>query len=136
MQIQNDIIHIKLVKGVIGMDEKILQAIEGLKNGVDQKFEALSSQFGNLSNKVDNLSDQFGNLTSQFGNLSSQVQENTQILKALEHLAQVNKAEHDKMSFDIAEISGEIKTIRKDLSTVELVTASNWGDIVKLKSVK
>lgn len=90
------------------MEEKILQAIEGLKNDFKQKFNSLSSQ----------------------------VQENTQILKALEHLAQVNKAEYDKMSFDIAEISGEIKTIRKDLSTVELVTASNWGDIAKLKSVK
>jgi hypothetical protein len=97
------------------MEEKILQAIEGLKNSFNQKFD---------------------NLSSQFDNLSSKVQENTQILKALEHLAQVNKAEHDKMSFDIAEISGEIKTIRKDLSTVELITANNWGDIAKLKSVK
>jgi outer membrane murein-binding lipoprotein Lpp len=123
MQIQNDIIHIaKIEKGVIGMEEKILQAIEGLKNSFNQKFDNLSSQVDNLSSQVDIL--------------SSQVQENTQILKALEHLAQVNKAEHDKMSFDIAEISGEIKTIRKDLSTVELITANNWGDIAKLKSVK
>ena len=131
MQIHNDIIiHIaKIERAVIEMEEKILQAIEGLKNGFNHKFDALSSQFGNLSNKVDDLS-------GQVDNLSSQVQENTQILKALEHLAQVNKAEHDKMSFDIAEISGEIKTIRKDLSTVELITANNWGDIAKLKSVK
>ncbi|MCO1603199.1 hypothetical protein [Desulfosporosinus nitroreducens] len=64
------------------------------------------------------------------------IQENTLILKALEHLAQINKAEHDKMSFNIAEISGEIKAIRKDLLNVELITASNWGDIVRLKSVK
>jgi len=104
------------------MEEKILQAIEGLKNGFNQKF--------------DNLSGQVNNLSGQFDNLSSQVQENTQILKALEHLAQVNKAEHDKMFFNIAEISGEIQTIRKDLSTVELITANNWGDIAKLKSVK
>ena len=61
---------------------------------------------------------------------------NTQILKALEHLAQVNKAEHDMMTLDLAEISGEVKSIQKGLATVELVTANNWSDIVKLKSVK
>ena len=73
------------------MEDKILQAMEGLREDFNQKFVTLSSQ----------------------------VQENTQILKALEHLAQVNKAEHDKMTLDLAEISGEVKSIQKDLSTVE-----------------
>lgn len=90
------------------MEDKILQAIEGLKKDFEQKIDVLSSQ----------------------------VHENTQILKALEHSAQVNKAEHDKMTFDLVEISGEVKAMRKDLATVELVTANNWSDIVKLKSVK
>ena len=97
------------------MEDKILQAIEGLKNDINHMFDVLSE-------KVDNQ--------------GAQIKESTQILKALEHLAQVNKAEHDKMSFNIAEISGEIKAIRKDLSNVEIITASNWGDIAKLKAVK
>jgi len=102
----------------MGMEDKILKAIE-----------RLSLKFDTLSEKVDNQ----GN---QLNNQGNQLKENTQILKALEHLAQVNKAEHDKMSFDIAEISGEIKAMRKDVSNVELITASNWSDIVKLKAVK
>jgi hypothetical protein len=68
--------------------------------------------------------------------LKTQVTENTQILKSLEHLAEVNRAEHDKMSNDIAHIQGDIEAIKKDFSQVELVTANNWADIVKLKSVK
>ena len=40
------------------------------------------------------------------------------------------------MFFNMAEMSGEIKNMRKDLSTVEIMTANNWGDIAKLKSVK
>ena len=104
------------------MEDKILQAIESLKNDFDHKFDSLTNQIYTLSEKVDNQ--------------GNQIKENTQILKALEHLAQVNKAEHDKMSFDIAEINGEIKAIRKDLLNVEIITASNWGDIAKLKSVK
>ena len=97
------------------MEDKILRAIEALNQKIDKSTEGLKQKFETLS---------------------SQVHENTQILKALEHLAQVNKAEHDKMTVDIAEISGEVKSIRKSLSTVELVTADNWSDIVKLKALK
>ncbi len=53
--------------------------------------------------------------------------ENTQILKALEHATNVNKAERDKISYDIAEIKGEIKGIRSDLITVEMVISKNWN---------
>lgn len=108
------------------MEDKILKAIENLKENFDQKID---KAIEGLSLKIDLLSD-------KVDNQGNQLKENTQILKSLEHLAEVNKAEHDKMFFDIAEIHGEIKSMRKDLSTVELVTANNWSDIVKLKSVK
>ena len=85
------------------MEDKILKAIQDLRKDMDLKFD----------------------------NQGNQLKENTQILKSLEHLAQVNKAEHDKMSFDIAEIQGEVKSMQKDLSTTH-----NYGDLVKLKSVK
>jgi hypothetical protein len=68
--------------------------------------------------------------------LETKLDEHTLILRALEHSAQVNKAEHDKMSNDIAKIQGDVAGIRKDLSQVELVTANNWADIVRLKAVK
>lgn len=122
------------------MEDKILQAIEGLNQkieGLDQKIdksvEGLNQKIEGLDQKLDKSID---DSNQRFDTLSSQVHENTQILKALEHLAQVNKAEHDKMTLDIAEISGEVKSIRKGLSTVELVTADNWSDIVKLKALK
>ena len=101
------------------MEDKILQAIDGLNQKIDKSIGGLRDDF-----------------SQKFDFLGNQVHENTQILKALEHLAQVNKAEHDRMNFDLAEISSEVKSMRKDISTVELVTANNWSDIVKLKSVK
>ena len=76
------------------------------------------------------------NLDTKFDRLETKVDEHTQILRALEHSAEVNKAEHDKMANDIAKIQGDVTGIRKDLSQVELVTANNWADIVRLKSVK
>lgn len=68
--------------------------------------------------------------------LETKIDEHTQILRALEHSAEVNKAEHDKMANDIAKIQGDVAGIKKDLSQVEMVTANNWADIAKLKAVK
>lgn len=118
------------------MEEKILLAIEGLKQDFNQKMGSLSSKVDTISGEVGSLSGRVNTLSDKVDSLENQVSENTQILKALEHLAQINKAEHDRMTFDLAEISSEVKSIRKDLSTVELVTANNWSDIVKLKSIK
>jgi len=135
------------------MEDRILQALEGLSNQItalsekidsqgnqitalSEKVDSQGNQITTLSEKVDSQGNQINMLLEKVDNQGNQIKENTQILKALEHLAQVNKAEHDKMSFNIAEISGEIKAIRKDLLNVELITASNWGDIARLKSVK
>ncbi|MBU3106980.1 hypothetical protein [Clostridium gasigenes] len=68
--------------------------------------------------------------------IKNQLNENTQILKALEHSAEVNKAEQDKMGNDIAHIKGDVESIKKDLLQVELVTSNNWSEITKLKAVK
>ena len=104
------------------MEEKILRAIENLQNQVNEKFSIIDSKLNNMETDVKYIKEQ--------------QQEQGQILKALEHAAQVNKAEHDNMQHDIAEIKGEIKTIREDLTTVEKVTIKNWNDITNLKAVK
>ncbi|MBU5592526.1 hypothetical protein KQI89_12245 [Clostridium sp. MSJ-4] len=62
--------------------------------------------------------------------------EHTEILRALEHLAQVNRAEHDKMFNEIAHIKGETESIRKDLAAVEIVTARNMESLAHLKLIK
>lgn len=63
-------------------------------------------------------------------------EETYQIVKALEHSAEVNKAEHDKMGNDITYIKGNVEALRKDISNVEIITSSNWNDIAKLKAIK
>lgn len=73
---------------------------------------------------------------SQFKEVNQRLDEHTQLLRALEHSAEVSKAEHDKMANDIAHIEGNVEGLRKDLSNVEIVTASNWAEIARLKAVK
>ncbi|MCT4606149.1 MAG: hypothetical protein N4A64_08620 [Marinisporobacter sp.] len=74
------------------------------------------------------------NMDEKLDRIETQQIENTQILKALEHKAEVNQSEHDKMMLDIAESTGEIQGVRQDLTSVELITSKNWNDIAKLKS--
>ncbi|WP_290445843.1 hypothetical protein [Clostridium estertheticum] len=40
------------------------------------------------------------------------------------------------MKHEVFEIKGEVKSIRKDMSSVEIITANNWSDIAKLKAIK
>lgn len=97
------------------MEEKILKAIGELKNQMDEKLSAIGNRMNNIE---------------------EQQKESIAILKALEHAAQVNKAEHDSMQHDIAEIKGDIKSIKDDLATVEKVTIKNWNDISNLKAAR
>lgn len=62
--------------------------------------------------------------------------EHTLILRALEHKTDVIPAQQENLNHEVAEIKDEVKGIRKDLYNVELITASNWSYIAKLKAVK
>ena len=73
---------------------------------------------------------------AEFKIINTKLDENTQILRALQHSIEVNKAEHDKMGNDIVYIKGDVEAIRKDISNVEIITSSNWNDIAKLKTIK
>lgn len=89
-----------------------------------------------LKKELQPIKTEVQSIKTEIQSIKVQLNENTQILKALEHKADVNKAEHDKMSNDIAHIKGDIEGLRKDITNVEIITSSNWNDIAKLKSVK
>ena len=97
------------------MDNEMLEILKRLEAKMDEGLDRIETKIDKLETKLD---------------------EHTLILRALEHSAQVNKAEHDKMFNDIAKIQGDVAGIRKDLAQVEIVTANNWADIAKLKAVK
>ena len=80
-----------------------------------------------------------GDMKSMQGDIKSiktTQQEHTQILSALEHKTDVISAQQENLKHEVAEIKGEVKSIRKDMSSVEIITANNWADIAKLKAIK
>jgi hypothetical protein len=93
-----------------------------------------------MDNKKKNkkiTAEEFQNLVLEnLKNINIKLDEHTQILRALEHSAEINKAEHDNMGNDIDHIKGDVETIKREMSTIEIVTSSNYADIAKLKAVK
>lgn len=101
------------------MDKEILKAFSDL---LDEKLEPIKSDIGNMK--------------SDISLIKTQQEEQSRILRILEDKAVTNKAEHDKLSNEMAHLSEKVENMRKDLATVEVVTARNMENIAKLKIVK
>ncbi len=100
------------------------------------EIKGIKSDISSLKSDVSSLKSDVNSLKSDVSGMKSTLNEHTQILRALEHSSQVNKAEHDLMMNDIACIMGDVVCIKKDMYRVEEATANNWADIAKLKSIK
>ncbi|AZT89499.1 nucleopolyhedrovirus P10 family protein [Caldicellulosiruptor changbaiensis] len=144
--------------------ELILQKVETLDQKIDRleaRLDRLETKVESLEKRVENLEKRVDSLEKRVEKLELQVAENTQILKALEHLAQVNKAEHDNFTHQLARMEGllnsvisnnskehqalfkqteentqKIVKLEKDMTIIESVCGKNMQDIAFLKGVK
>lgn len=108
------------------MEKELLKALGDL---LDEKLSPIKDDITNIKGDIKNVKD-------DIINIKTQQEESISILRALEHKADVNKSEHDKLFNDIAKLSGTVENMRKDLSAVEVVTARNLENIAQLKLVK
>ncbi|PRR83070.1 hypothetical protein [Clostridium vincentii] len=113
------------------MDKEILELLKHINN----KIDTLDTRFDTLESRFDTLESRFDNLEIRFDTLDIKVDENSRILRALEHLAEVNKAEQDNFSNNMAYLTGDIKGLRRDVTTMEVITSKNWNDIAILKAI-
>ncbi len=103
---------------------------------MEEILKQILSEIKGMNTDIQDVKTEIKDMKTHIQDMKSQVSENTQMLKSLQHSVEVQKAVQDKMSFDIAEIKGDIKGIRNDLNTVEIVRSKNWNDIAKLKCAK
>lgn len=122
------------------MDKEILKAFSNL---LDEKLDPIKNDIGNMKNDIENMKSDITNMKSDIGNMKSDIslikiqqEEQSRILRILEDKAVTNKAEHDKLSNEMAHLSEKVENMRKDLATVEVVTARNMETIAKLKIIK
>lgn len=102
---------------------------------------------------LEKILNKLNNIENNQTSMKSQQEENTSILRALEHASTVHKAEIDKINFQSAEIKGEItnlrkesnekldainnaiKDIRDDVSLANVTSSKNRIDIEMIKNV-
>ncbi|EQF27373.1 hypothetical protein QEW_0748 [Clostridioides difficile CD160] len=113
-----------------------IKEMQGSIKGIQGEIKGINTRLDGMEHDIKDLKTGQVETNNRLDIVESQLNENTQILKALEHKADVSKAEHDKMSFDILHIQGDISEIKQDLNATQIITSKNWSDIEKLKSIK
>ncbi len=86
-----------------------------------------------MRNDISELKTDVSELKMDVSELKSRQQEDHQILKALEHKADVNKAEHDKMAMDISQIQGYQKNVSESIDAIKEIIGRHEVDITVLK---
>ena len=75
-------------------------------------------------------------IQSDIKSIKTTQEEHTLLLRDLEHKTDVILAEQENSKHETAEIKDELKDMRKDMNSVEIITANNWSYIAKLKAIK
>lgn len=124
------------------LDEKlgdIKSDVSSLKSDVSSlksNVSSLKSDVSDLKSNVSDLKSDIETLKVDVGLIKTQQKEHGVILRILEDKANTNKAEHDKLSNDINHLSGKVEDMKKDLATVQVVTARNMENIANFKIAK
>ena len=94
------------------MDKETRDFLENMQEGINEFRKETNNRFDSLEEQVKELKTGQEEIKTMVGELDPQ--------NANRHL----------------ELKDSIDQLRKDLSTVEIVTASNYSDIARLKNVK
>jgi chromosome segregation ATPase len=124
---------------ILAMLNKMNERLGGIETEIrtmKTEIDSVKTEIGSVKTEISSMKTEISSMKSEISAIKVQQEENTRILRALEHSTQVNKAEHEQMMMEMAEISKEVKNLRKDVSNVEVITASNWTDLARLKAVK
>ncbi|OGI03300.1 MAG: hypothetical protein A2Y25_05215 [Candidatus Melainabacteria bacterium GWF2_37_15] len=91
-------------------------------DGVDKRLDVVDKRLDGIDKRLNVVDKRLDNLEKDNTLIQSQVSENTQMLKALIHVSEVNKAYQDRMEITLARIEGKV--------------TANSSDIVQLKAIK
>ncbi|WP_297430055.1 hypothetical protein [Clostridium sp.] len=108
------------------MDNEILEILKSMQSDIkkmDSKIDKNTIMLEDLKTKVETIAE------VQKSHMQQNERQHTEVIEPL-------GIKVDVIELAVKDISKDVKTIREDLTSVELITAKNYSDIVKLKAVK
>ena len=115
---------------------QILDEIKIIRNDISTlktDVSGLKEDVSALKTDVTGLKEDVSTLKTDVSQLKAAQEEDHLILKALEHKAETNKAEHDKMLIDISQIHGYYKSVSENIDAIKEVIGRHEIDITVLK---
>lgn len=101
---------------------------------VRDEVKTVRDEVKTVRNEVKTIRGEVKTIDESVKSIEKQQQEDHLILKALEHSARINKAEHDKMDNDIAHIKGKSNNVDEKLEAIYDVIGRHEVDIKRLKN--
>lgn len=104
----------QLIVEVKGINTR-LDRMEGRLDKVESRLDKVDSRLDRIEGRLDRVESDIKIIKEDQKLMKSQLDENTSILKALEHKAEINKAEHDNFTIQLARIEGSVNEIKNEV---------------------
>ncbi|GFR36641.1 DUF2730 family protein [Thermobrachium celere] len=95
--------------------ESKMDKLESRMDKLESRMDKLEGRIDKIEKRIDNIESEVAALKVDVKYIKVQVDENTQILKALEHQTKVNKSENDRLVYEAAKIEADLNSIKSDV---------------------
>ncbi|CCJ34810.1 hypothetical protein [Caloramator australicus] len=96
-----------------------INSMQNQINSIQNQIDSIQNQIDSMQDQINSMQDQIYSVKNEVSLIKAQVEENTQILRALEHKAEINKAEHDNFALQLANIEGNVNKIKNAVAKGE-----------------
>lgn len=103
---------------------------------VHEDLDGLKRDINSIQQDFDWMQQDIIDMKKDISHVKIQQEEQGQLMKILLDKTETNKVEHDLLSQDMTQVTENIDGMRKDLSTLEILTARNMERIAHLKAIK
>ncbi|MCX7885229.1 MAG: hypothetical protein N2448_09425 [Caloramator sp.] len=104
----------QLIVEVKGINTR-LDKMEGRLDKMEGRLDKMEGRLDSIENRLDKVESDIKVIKEDQKFMKSQLDESTSILKALEHKSEINKAEHDNFTIQLARIEGSVNEIKSEV---------------------
>ena len=121
------------VKSEVGSLRTEMGGVKSEVGSLKREIGGVKSEAGYIKGDLTSLIDEVKSVKEEVRLIRIQQKEDHLILRALEHKADVNKAEHDQMNMDLAHIKGQLVSVNENIDAVKEIIGRHEVDITVLK---